>query len=102
MSTVDRSEGYYHVLRQPIPIESLSVHDIGAAEASISNMKNLFVVVQRNNFQQVIGVFTLQAHTSMGKVGFMIHVLSYCYCFVAQFRYSGPKPSDRSVCTLYD
>lgn len=68
MSTVDRSEGFYHVLRQPIPIESLSVHDIGPAEASISNMKNLFVVVQRNSFQQVIGVFTLQAHTSLGKV----------------------------------
>lgn len=68
VSTVDKNESYYHVLRQPIPVQSLSVHDIGQAEASSSNMKNLFVIVQRNSFQQVIGVFTLQAHTSLGKV----------------------------------
>ena len=67
-STIEKSEGFYYVHKQPIPVESLSIHDIGAAEAGAAGMKNLFVIVQRSSFQQVIGVFTLQAHTLLGKV----------------------------------
>jgi len=67
MSIIEK-DGFYQVLRQPIPVHSLSVHDIGAAESNSSGMKNLFVIVQRNSFQQIVGVFSLQAHTSLGKV----------------------------------
>ncbi|XP_067932490.1 pleckstrin homology domain-containing family G member 6-like [Watersipora subatra] len=74
ISTIEKNEGFYQVLRQPIPVESLSIHDIGAAEAGINGMKHLFVIVQRNSFQQVIGVFTLQAHTPIGKENWLKHL----------------------------
>ena len=71
MSTIEKAEGFYHLLRQPIAIENLTVHNISSIEASSTNMKNMFVLTQENVFQQVIGVFTLQAHTSLGKVSLL-------------------------------
>ncbi|KAF6022586.1 PLEKHG7 [Bugula neritina] len=73
MSIIEK-DGFYQVLRQPIPVHSLSVHDIGAAESNSSGMKNLFVIVQRNSFQQIVGVFSLQAHTSLGKQKWLSHL----------------------------
>ena len=56
-------------------MHTLSVYDINSVEAGSSNMKHAFVVAQRNIFQQVTSVLTLQAHTSLGKVSVdSIHV----------------------------
>lgn len=68
VSTIEKNEGFYQVMRQPIWVSDISVHDIGTMEANSLGLKNVFVIVQRNEFYQVIGVFTVQAHTVLGKV----------------------------------
>ncbi|XP_076095359.1 uncharacterized protein LOC143066243 isoform X2 [Mytilus galloprovincialis] len=69
MSTVDK--GTYVVIKQPMSLDRLSLHDIGHAEAVANGLKNAFVLVQISRYQQVIGVYTFQCPNEMMKVKWM-------------------------------
>lgn len=55
-------------MQQPIPIDSLTVHNIPDDDTDYPGLKNLFILVQRNSLQQVVSILSLQAHTSLAKV----------------------------------
>jgi len=52
-----------------------------AAVATGGGLKNAFVIVQITRFEQVIGVFTIQAPTEAIKVaGYSAHILLVSWC----------------------
>ncbi|OWF41968.1 uncharacterized protein LOC110461715 [Mizuhopecten yessoensis] len=55
------------VYRQPVALDRLSVHDITPSDATANGLKHAFVLVQISRYQQIIGVFTLQAVTDSHK-----------------------------------
>ncbi|KAK3595624.1 hypothetical protein CHS0354_009588 [Potamilus streckersoni] len=66
-STGQGDKACYIVHRQPIALDRFGLHDINAAEAAANGVKNAFVLVQFSRFQQIIGVYTLQAPNEMTK-----------------------------------
>lgn len=61
----------YTVYRQPMALDRLSLHDVPPNDAAVNGLKNAFVLVQISRYQQVIGVFTLQAGSELSKVMWM-------------------------------
>ncbi|CAH1782625.1 unnamed protein product [Owenia fusiformis] len=62
------------VYRQPVALDRFSLHDISTSEASASGLKHSFVLVQISRFQQIIGVYTLQAATDVIKSQWLQHL----------------------------
>ncbi|KAK3102865.1 hypothetical protein FSP39_014522 [Pinctada imbricata] len=57
----------YHVWRSPIPLDRLSVHDVKIHDALASGLRNAFVMLQFNRFQQITGVNTIQCSSDVVK-----------------------------------
>ncbi|PVD24908.1 hypothetical protein C0Q70_15401 [Pomacea canaliculata] len=64
----------YVVFRQPLPMDRFVIHDIAPPDASASGLKNVLVLVHISRFQQVIGVFTLQAISEPAKMAWLNHL----------------------------
>ncbi|GFO15574.1 pleckstrin homology domain-containing family g member 7, partial [Plakobranchus ocellatus] len=61
MSSGQPDRSSYVVLRQPLALDRFLLHDVSAADAAVSGIKNCFVLVHISRYQQVTGVFTFQA-----------------------------------------
>ncbi|XP_046565997.1 uncharacterized protein LOC124274678 isoform X1 [Haliotis rubra] len=57
----------YTVYRQPIALDRFNIHDVTSVDAAACGLKNIFVLVQFSRFQQIIGVYTLQASCESSK-----------------------------------
>ncbi|KAL8577241.1 hypothetical protein ACOMHN_034267 [Nucella lapillus] len=64
----------YVVFRQPLAMDRFTLHDIAPADASASGLKNVLVLVHISRFQQVIGLFTLQAACEATKVTWLSQI----------------------------
>ncbi|XP_064632140.1 uncharacterized protein LOC135490699 isoform X3 [Lineus longissimus] len=62
------------VYKQPIALDRFTIHDVGHHEASVNGLKHAFVLVQISRFQQIIGVYTLQAATDAIKATWLQHL----------------------------
>ncbi|CAG5124559.1 unnamed protein product, partial [Candidula unifasciata] len=51
----------YTVLRQPLALDRFTLHDISTSDAAASGLKHCFALVHVSRYQQITGVFTLQA-----------------------------------------
>ncbi|XP_076447210.1 uncharacterized protein LOC143284454 isoform X2 [Babylonia areolata] len=56
------------VFRQPLALDRFTLHDIPPPDASANGLKQVLVLVHLSRFQQVLGVFTLQASCDSTKV----------------------------------
>ncbi|XP_029647920.1 pleckstrin homology domain-containing family G member 7-like isoform X2 [Octopus sinensis] len=67
VQTLDR--GTFTVYRQPIALDRLIMHELTPSESMSCGLKNTFMLLHISRFQQVIGVYTLQAcnETSKGQ-----------------------------------
>ncbi|XP_074644625.1 uncharacterized protein LOC141901339 [Tubulanus polymorphus] len=62
------------VYRQPIALDRFTIHDVGPHEAAVNGLRHAFVLVQISRFQQIIGVYTLQATSESIKVNWLAHL----------------------------
>ncbi|XP_064473080.1 uncharacterized protein LOC135387849 [Ornithodoros turicata] len=61
--------GYkYVVYKQPLSLDRICIHDVTAQNGSANNLKNAFVFVCLNRFQQIITVHTFQAPNESVKL----------------------------------
>lgn len=58
----------YIVYKQPLSLDRICIHDVSAQEGAAHNLKNVFVFVCLNRFQQIITVHTLQASNESTKL----------------------------------
>lgn len=58
----------YIVYKQPLSLDRICIHDVSAQEGAAQNLKNVFVFVCLNRFQQIITVHTLQASNESTKL----------------------------------
>jgi len=56
------------VYRQPVAFDRFMLYDVGPEQASSLGVKNSFVIVQENRFQQMILTTMLQASSEESKV----------------------------------
>ncbi|XP_064606185.1 uncharacterized protein LOC135471069 [Liolophura sinensis] len=63
--------GSYIVYRQPVPLDRFSVHDVSQPEGAAPGLKQAFVLVHISRYQQIIGVYTLQACTDASKMAWI-------------------------------
>ncbi|TGZ60787.1 hypothetical protein CRM22_008343 [Opisthorchis felineus] len=59
--------GVFVVYRQAIALDRFTIHDIGIAEASANGLRHAIVLVLITRFQQITGVYTLQASNELDK-----------------------------------
>ncbi|XP_052830923.1 pleckstrin homology domain-containing family G member 7 [Octopus bimaculoides] len=65
VQTLDR--GTFTVYRQPIALDRLIMHELTPSESMSCGLKNTFMLLHISRFQQVIGVYTLQACNETSK-----------------------------------
>lgn len=58
----------YIVHKQPLSLDRFFLHDVTPHETSASKLEAAFVIVNLNRFQQIVAVYTFQAHTEQSKV----------------------------------
>ncbi|XP_050412801.1 pleckstrin homology domain-containing family G member 7 isoform X3 [Patella vulgata] len=71
-SGIDKAS--YTVYRQPIALDRFTLHDITSSDATASGLKNAFVLAQFSRFQQIIGVYTLQASCDTTKATWVTNI----------------------------
>lgn len=57
----------YIVYKQPLSLDRFFIHDVNAQDGAVNNLKNAFVLVCLNRFQQVVTVHTFQAPSETVK-----------------------------------
>ncbi|XP_072097748.1 pleckstrin homology domain-containing family G member 7 isoform X1 [Mobula birostris] len=62
------------VLEQPIPLDRLTLKNIDPFHSAGSGLRDAFLVIHQNRYQQCIGVFTLQAHSESAKKTWISHI----------------------------
>ncbi|KFM70227.1 hypothetical protein X975_07570, partial [Stegodyphus mimosarum] len=61
-STSAHEPGYkYIVYKQPLSLDRFFIHDVTPQDGTVNNLKNAFVLVCLNRFQQIVTVHTFQA-----------------------------------------
>ncbi|THD28276.1 Pleckstrin domain-containing family G member [Fasciola hepatica] len=60
--------GIFIVYRQAIALDRFTIHDLGLAEANANGLRHAFVLVLITRFQQITGVYTLQATNELDKI----------------------------------
>ncbi|XP_063422265.1 pleckstrin homology domain-containing family G member 7-like isoform X1 [Mytilus trossulus] len=91
---------FYEVYQQPIALDRFSMHDVGSTEAAVSGLKCIFVLVHISRFQQIIGVYTLQASCDNNKEKWIEKIMDakdkfnckHCMIF---HKYSGKEKSPK-------
>ncbi|KAH9381786.1 hypothetical protein HPB48_009806 [Haemaphysalis longicornis] len=58
----------YVVFKQPLSLDRICIHDVNAQESGAQGLKNVFVFVCLNRFQQITTVHTLQASNESTKL----------------------------------
>uniref|UniRef100_A0A6B0VFJ4 Putative regulation of rho protein signal transduction n=2 Tax=Ixodes ricinus TaxID=34613 RepID=A0A6B0VFJ4_IXORI len=58
----------YVVYKQPLSLDRICIHDVTVQDGSANNLKNAFVFVCLNRFQQIVTVHTFQAQNESGKL----------------------------------
>ncbi|GBM66652.1 hypothetical protein AVEN_258315-1 [Araneus ventricosus] len=67
-STPPHEAGYkYIVYKQPLSLDRFFIHDVSAQDGAANNLKNAFVLVCLNRFQQIVTVHTFQASSESAK-----------------------------------
>ncbi|CAH8534085.1 unnamed protein product [Schistosoma bovis] len=59
--------GVFVVYRQVIALDRFTIHDLGIVEATANGLRNAIVLVLITRFQQITGVYTLQAANELDK-----------------------------------
>ncbi|KAF6778933.1 hypothetical protein AHF37_01525 [Paragonimus kellicotti] len=59
--------GVFVVYRQAIALDRFTIHDLGIAEATANGLRHAIVLVLITRFQQITGVYTLQAANELEK-----------------------------------
>ncbi|KAK4471848.1 hypothetical protein MN116_005238 [Schistosoma mekongi] len=59
--------GVFVVYRQIIALDRFTIHDLGIVEATANGLRNAIVLVLITRFQQITGVYTLQAANELDK-----------------------------------
>ncbi|XP_067861415.1 pleckstrin homology domain-containing family G member 7 isoform X2 [Heptranchias perlo] len=62
------------VLDQPIPLDRLVLKNIDPFHSAGCGLRNAFLIIHQNRYQQCIGIFTLQAHSEVFKKTWMSHI----------------------------
>ncbi|XP_022711520.1 uncharacterized protein LOC111273815 isoform X1 [Varroa jacobsoni] len=62
------SGGKYVVYKQPLSLDRVCIHDVLPQDATANNLRNAFVFVCLNRFQQVVNVHTFQAQNETSKL----------------------------------
>ncbi|VDI78562.1 Hypothetical predicted protein [Mytilus galloprovincialis] len=91
---------FYEVYQQPIALDRFSMHDVGSTEAAVNGLKCIFVLVHISRFQQIIGVYTLQASCDNNKEKWIEKIMDakdkfnckHCMIF---HKYSGKEKSPK-------
>lgn len=68
-------KGTYVVMKQPMSLDRLSLHDVSQSDATANGLKNAFVLVQISRYQQVIGVYTFQSPSEVMKIKWMDKII---------------------------
>ncbi|GIX76265.1 putative regulation of rho protein signal transduction [Caerostris extrusa] len=67
-STPTHEAGYkYIVYKQPLSLDRFFIHDVNTQDGAANNLKNAFVLVCLNRFQQIVTVHTFQASSESAK-----------------------------------
>ncbi|GFR09733.1 putative regulation of rho protein signal transduction, partial [Trichonephila clavata] len=67
-TTPAHEAGYkYIVYKQPLSLDRFFIHDVNAQDGAANNLKNAFVLVCLNRFQQIVTVHTFQAPNESTK-----------------------------------
>ncbi|KAA3680489.1 uncharacterized protein DEA37_0015000 [Paragonimus westermani] len=59
--------GVFVVYRQAIALDRFTIHDLGIAEATANGLRHAIVLVLITRFQQITGVYTIQATNELEK-----------------------------------
>ncbi|XP_067915796.1 pleckstrin homology domain-containing family G member 7 isoform X3 [Heterodontus francisci] len=62
------------ILDQPVPLDRLVLKNIDPFHSAGSGLRDAFLVIHQNRYQQCIGIFTLQAHSEAAKKTWMSHI----------------------------
>ncbi|XP_051889863.1 pleckstrin homology domain-containing family G member 7 isoform X2 [Pristis pectinata] len=62
------------ILEQPIPLDRLMLKNIDPFHSAGCGLRDTFLMIHQNRYQQCIGIFTLQAHSDSVKKTWMSHI----------------------------
>ncbi|XP_078276324.1 pleckstrin homology domain-containing family G member 7 isoform X2 [Rhinoraja longicauda] len=74
LQAVGRDGVVCSVLEQPIPLDRLTLKNIDPFHSAGSGLRDAFLIIHQNRYQQCIGVFTLQTHSESAKKTWMSHI----------------------------
>ncbi|XP_058842157.1 pleckstrin homology domain-containing family G member 7-like [Acipenser ruthenus] len=74
LQTMLKDGGTFHVVDQPISLDRVLVKNIDQLNATGCGLRNAFIVMHQNRYQQCIGVFILQAQTESSKKAWILEI----------------------------
>ncbi|MGH0122238.1 UNVERIFIED_CONTAM: hypothetical protein FKN15_010986 [Acipenser sinensis] len=74
LQTMLKDGGTFHVVDQPISLDRVLVKNIDQLNATGCGLRNAFIIMHQNRYQQCIGVFILQAQTESSKKTWILEI----------------------------
>ncbi|MGH0120829.1 UNVERIFIED_CONTAM: hypothetical protein FKN15_069655 [Acipenser sinensis] len=74
LQTMLKDGGTFHVIDQPISLDRVLVKNIDQLNATGCGLRNAFIIMHQNRYQQCIGVFILQAQTESSKKTWILEI----------------------------